>query len=161
MWGTRLGEWSLSFQLTPSGLCRWTLTPLKHFCLCTALQAAHKGDVIRIKDSSFSANDLLRYFSKANREKMKESKMPIVKERGNNPRVLGAFMSFPPFGYTGITCILQRSMSVETAVLPSLAGYNPCIALAVSRVATYLPVLAREVRISRDVIILLYPTLLS
>lgn len=31
---------------------------------------------------------------------MKESKMPIVKERGNNPRVLVAFMSFPPFGIT-------------------------------------------------------------
>lgn len=92
---------------------------------------------------------------------MKESKMPIVKERGNNPRVIVAFMSFPPFGIIWESPACCNGNQLHSAVLPSLAGYIPCIALAVSRVATYLPVLARVVRISRDVIILLYPTLLS
>jgi len=51
---------------------------------------------------------------------------------------------------------------MEAAVLlPSLAGYIPCIALAVSRVTTYFPALARGVRISRDEIILPYSTLVS
>lgn len=44
---------------------------------------------------------------------------------------------------------------METAVLLSLAGYIPCLALAESKVTTYFLALASVVKISRDVIVLL------
>lgn len=39
---------NLSFQLIPPAVLKWILTHINQFCLRTALEPAHKGDVIRI-----------------------------------------------------------------------------------------------------------------